>query len=322
VYNLSYKWVACYETTDLANSEQKSIEVPGFGTRLGIITLRPTKENVTNICVDFEIDKSLISKPPIIQTAYAESLLDNFLSLLGFLTRHRIRVRMTDINPKDDAAKTCFEKIKEPEKLAFPLYPPAKLNPAEFEKIDARFKEIYSLRVGTANDHKKWEVYYMMRSFLHWFGKSQNELQIADRIISLWISFNILYNHAWKASPNGQNVKEKDWKKIEYLTTCSKLLKPEECREIIEDGSCLALMSESKRAKKFFEMESKKQYAKALNEALQEIRDLRNSIFHGSWIPGKTYEGISFTDTNQPLEIATYLLERIVHKCARILWGI
>jgi len=322
VDSLGYKWIAHYETKDLESREQWNIEVPGFGVPLGLITIEPTKDNLTDIYINFEIDTNLITKPPILQTAYAEALLDNFFSLLGFLTKHRIRLRMTEIHPKDETAKEYFENMKEPPKLNYPLYPPAKLTSAQFEKIDAEFKKIYGLRIGTVEDHTKWKVYYMMQNFLHWFGKSQNESQVADRILSLWIAFNILYNHVWMTSPNGRNPKDKDWKKIEYLTTSSRLLGPEVCREIIEDGSCRVLMSESGRAKEFGNCISKKQYEKALNEVLQEIRDTRNSIFHGSWIPEKSYKGISFTDANQPLEIATYLLERIVHEYAQRIWSV
>lgn len=319
---MGHKWIAYFETRDLQNSEQRDIEVPGFGFPLGLIAIKPTKNNVTSICVDFEIDTNLISKPPILQTAYAESLLGNFFSLLGFLTKHRIGIRMTDIHPKDKAAKTYFEKMKEPQKLDYPLYPPAKLTSVESEKIHTQFKKIYGLKIGTAEDHKKWKLYYIMQNFLHWYGKSQNESQIADRIMSLWIAFNILYNYVWVTSPNGRNPKDKDWKKIKYLTSSSELLKSEEYRDIIEDGSCPVLMNASKRAKKFWVYKSKKQYEEALNEVLQEIRDLRNSIFHGSWIPEKSYEGVSFTDTNQPLEVATYLLKKIIEKYADRLWSI
>ena len=318
---LGYKWVASYETADLVNSEQRTIEVHGFGAPLGLIMIKPTRDNVTSICVDFEIDTRLISKPPILQTAYAESLLDSFLALLGFLTKHRIEIRITSIHPKDEVAETHFEKMEEPPKLTYLLYPQAKLTSVEFEKLDTQFKKIYSLRIGNAEDHKKWKVYRIMQNFLHWFGQSQNEAQIADRLISLWIAFNVLYNYVWVTSPNGKNPKEKDWKKIEYLAF-SKLLKPEECTEIIEDGSCLVLMNERGKAKKFWDLKSKKLYEEALNEVLQEIRELRNSIFHGSWIPEKSYEGISFTDANQPLELATYVLERIVYKYAHKLWNI
>lgn len=165
--------------------------------------------------------------------------------------------------------------MKEPQKLDYPLYPPAKLTSVESEKIHTQFKEIYGLKTETAEDHKKWKVYYIMQNFLHWYGKSQNESQIADRIMSLWIAFNILYNYVWVTSPNGRNPKDKDWKKIEYLTTSSKLLKSEEYGDIIEDGSCLVLMHVSKRAKKFWVYKSKNNTRKLL------MRSCKRSVIYG-----------------------------------------
>lgn len=293
VYDIPLKWRATFYARNL--HVKSDID-------LTIMKILP-KENYSEIVMEFTT-RALADK---IAKQTAMKIVKSFQNIATLFLGKPCIIEMVDLkclNAEETKGKTPIKVL-----IGESYYLKKILDPVELtEEQTDELKVIYNMLFGRGLiSASEYDVHYTLHTALHWLGKSMQEIDLGDRLISLWIPFNTIYAYVWRKDHTLKRSGE--GKMFRYLLIESKYFKADECHKILENHPYMvnSVMSERpskeylvkefgsvKRGKRFlnnpygldfWDYYNAKEWNAALAEVIDFIYGLRNGIFHGSWVP-------------------------------------
>lgn len=297
VYTIPVKWRTIFRVRNLHT--ECEIDLPNMKVL--------PEENYSNVVLEFATDnlqRELAKEKALEMIKPFRDVATLFLSKPCIVEVSEVHC----LNENDVKGKPTIKVLDGEDHYLKKILDPVELSKEESERFKSVFDALFRVRAMAVPE---FDLHYALRTAVYWLGKSLQERSFLDQVISLWIPFNAIYSHVWrKDHPRKNYIYE--WQKFTHFIISSGYFTADECHEIIEGHPSMvqriidSLQSEDYIIKRFGSREEAKKVgyrvdfqpyyrAKKWNEALAEIvhfiYGVRNSIFHGSWLPQRYDDG-------------------------------
>jgi len=162
-----------------------------------------TDDKGSTITVIFDTD---VGKPPFLQQTRAEALLEAFKEISTAFVGQAMETELRNLEPVNEEDKQEYDSMMAPP--ASLLAPGARrVEPGTIRAIRETFVNLYSGKpVLSAKDIPRYEKIESVRMILSWYNRSLGMKGDLDRFISLWVTFNMIYDFSWRQHHAGQQL--------------------------------------------------------------------------------------------------------------------
>ena len=318
LYDVALKWTATFFAKNLL-VESKVV--------LGSVVVEGTSGN-TVLSMDFETDTTDKS----IAEQKANLLLTGLKSMLCLFMNKPLVLELSDLkllNSDDVKNKPALKLISLEPFIKEKLLAPVEFKKENIESIKRIYDLMYPDKLQFLNV-TDYQLHYCLLTALHWYSKAMYENVLSDQLVDLWISFNAMYSFIWKKKYGSLSY---EMSMANYFIVKSDILSSVECKKILDDHPHVVHEVIPERGQKeysiktfgkkewkkyynnsygfdFWEHYDKEQWNEALTEVICYIYGVRNSIFHGNWLPNNSeYLSESISVLN---DVINPMLQRLV----------
>ncbi len=230
-------WKALFLVRKYIVDEPLSITYNVFGKEIHY-DINSDKEG-TKIGITFD---SEVSKPPFLQQERAEEMLTMLKEVSAPYIMDAFDTELIEIVPADDESRRQYDSLEWPRHGS--LKPkPRTINGPTLGKIKNTFTKIHPggpirtqssiEEVKRSNDLLRFDM------VLRWYNRSMELKETLDKFISLWVTFNMLYDYIWNKRPlecghkKHKKMHDGTREKIKFCVKNS-FNDANECKEILE----------------------------------------------------------------------------------------
>jgi hypothetical protein len=310
VYDTPLNWRAVFHSKNLCVKSNIDLD---------IMKVIP-KESCSEIVLEF----STRTLSDNIAEQKARKMVENFQTIATLFLRKPCIMEMVDLkclNTEEIKGKTSIKVLTGESYYLKKILDPIELTEEQTNELEMIYNMLFGRRLITAAEY---DAHYTLHTTLYWLGKSMQDTDLSDRLISLWIPFNTIYAYVWRKDHSLKRSSE--GKMFRYLLIESKYFEADSCYKILENHPYMVnnvmrelpskdyLIKEFGSVKKgknflnnpyglnFWEYYNVEEWNAALAEVVDFIYGLRNGIFHGSWLP----------DENDLLQASVSILYTII----------
>jgi hypothetical protein len=183
----------------------------------------------TTVSITFDVEH--VSKPPVLQQRQAIMLLSMLKEISTPFVMEDFDTELIELVPLSEEDKKKYNNIESPPDWSFT--PKPKIVRSDIiKKIEESFLKIYSSKfVFSGKDVSEYHSLIILRTMLKWYNRSLEYKGLLDRFISLWVTFNVIYDYLWKYNhPNKKLPKHS----IRISDCICNTLNGDECEQIFE----------------------------------------------------------------------------------------
>jgi hypothetical protein len=292
VYDIPIKWNAAFSVKNiLFESAMK------FGT----IVATPSRDG-TVFLVEFTTD----TPDRRVAQDMAFKFLDGLKAILELEIGKPCLIELVDlkiINSDDIRGHSSFKVLTGESYYRRMLLESVRLSKDRLEHIGRIYGWLYPHELRVVGVYE-YDLQYSLLTMLHWYRKAIEESTIGDQLVALWISFNAAYAFVWRRDHEKPGT---EMMMVKNLIVESNLLKSDECKEIIQRHDYMVRKALPELREKdylvqqfgkdwkkycnnpygfdFWRHQEASRWAEALCEIIAFIYGVRNSLFHGRWLP-------------------------------------
>lgn len=189
--------------------------------------LIPTDKGTT-ISIIFDTE---VSKPPVLQRRKALMLLSMFKEISAPFVMGDFDTELTELTPVSEKEREKYNNLESPPDWSFAPKPKVIKNDTA-KKIEETFLKVHSSKfMFSGKDISQYQNIILLRTMLKWYNRSLEYKGLLDKFVSLWVTFNVIYDYLWKHNhPN---------KKFPYHSTrisdcICRTVNNDECKQIFE----------------------------------------------------------------------------------------
>ncbi len=189
--------------------------------------LTPTDKGTTlSIIFDTEV-----SKPPVLQRRKALMLLSMFKEISAPFVMGDFDTELTELTPVSQKDKEKYNNIESPSDWSFTLKPKIIKNDTA-KKIEETFHKVHSRKyIFSGEDISQYQNITLLRTMLKWYNKSLESKGLLDKFVSLWVTFNVIYDYIWVHNHPNKKFPNHSTR----ISDCICLtLNKDECKQIFE----------------------------------------------------------------------------------------
>jgi hypothetical protein len=177
--------------------------------------------------IDVEFD-SETSKPPVLQRAMSSVLTKRIIDIITCVVGAKVEAELLYLRPGDKRTQEIFNSMPEPTPLHIKPEP-VMISQNELTRIEDIWSKLYTGSIlAPINQIIEHHALFTM---LTWYAKAKESSFQADKFISLWITFNMIYNYTWTLTSKKPAKHEAD--KIRNFVAKSNFLSVDQCKKII-----------------------------------------------------------------------------------------
>jgi len=187
--------------------------------------------NDKKMTVTITFDAVHISKPPVLQKEQAQLLFSMLKEISAPFIVEKFDEELIELVPLNEKDQKDYESIKAPEDWSFSPEPKI-IASNTIDKIENSFFKVHSGKlVISGKDASEYENRMILTTMLKWYNRSLEYKGIIDKFISLWVTFNVIYDYMWKYyKPN----KELPPQSCRILKCIRRSLSKDECKQILK----------------------------------------------------------------------------------------
>jgi hypothetical protein len=139
---------------------------------------------------------------------------------------------LVELTPLDEKDQMEYDKIKTPENWSFSPNPKI-IKSDVIDEIEKSFFKVHPNKfLFSGKDVLDYESHIILSTMLKWYNRSLEYKGILDKFISLWVTFNIIYDYLWKC--NHPTEKTPRYQSVKISDCICLTLKEDECKQILE----------------------------------------------------------------------------------------
>jgi hypothetical protein len=239
-------WKAIFLTRKYTAEESISISYDVFGKKIQYYISSDGEGSKIEITFDTEV-----SKPPLLQQERAEGLLALLKEVTAPYIMDALDAELIKIYPADDESRKQYDNIEKPSQ-GFAVPNRKLIDITTLEKIKNVFTTFHHggpiLNMSLNEEAKRHNDLLRFEMILGYYNRSMDLKETLNKFISLWVTFNMLYDffwvqkhpecdYLWTLIKYGPEKKPKSLpKQEERITFCfeESFKEASECKEILE----------------------------------------------------------------------------------------
>lgn len=181
----------------------------------------------TTISITFD---TKVSKPPVLQQRKALMLLSMFKEISVPFVLGDFDTELIALTPVSEEDKEKFDQLEGPPDWSF-VPKPKIVDNGTAKKIEAAFHKVHSGKsMFSGKDIAQYRDSMLLMTMLKWYNRSVEFKGLLDKFISLWVTFNVIYDYFWVN--NHSNKSSTHSKRI--MDCICRTLNEDECKQILE----------------------------------------------------------------------------------------
>ena len=219
-------WKASFIIRNYIFEKPMSINYKPFTSEITYEALPNKKGTTISIIFDTEV-----SKPPVLQRRKALMLLSMFKEISAPFIMGDFDTELVELVPVSEKDKKEYNNIKSPDDYSFTSEPKI-IKGDTIKEIEKTFFKVHPSKfIFSGKDASKCQNLVILRTLLKWYNRSLEYKGLLDKFISLWVTFNVIYDHLWKY----HNPTKKPPSQSNRILDCiCRTLNEDECKRIFE----------------------------------------------------------------------------------------
>lgn len=190
--------------------------------------LIPTDKGTT-ISIIFDTE---VSKPPVLQRRKALMLLSMFKEISAPFVMGDFDTELTELTPVSEKEKEKYNNLESPPRRSFAPKPKV-IKSDTAKKIEETFHKVHSSKfMFSGKDISQYQSIILLRTMLKWYNRSLEYKGLLDKFVSLWVTFNVIYDYLWKH--NNPNKKLPRFHPTRISDCIRRTVNKGECKQILE----------------------------------------------------------------------------------------
>lgn len=183
----------------------------------------------TTVSILFDTDQ--VSKPDVLQRRRAKMLFSMFKEISSPFVLENFDAELTELTPLSEKDKRTYNNMKSPDEWQFT--PKPKIVKSDvIRKIEKSFYIVHpSKLVFSGKDAPNYRSLMILRTMFRWYDRSLEYEGLLDRFVSLWVTFNVIYDYLWRYN---HPKKKLPYHPIRILNCICSTFRDDECKQILE----------------------------------------------------------------------------------------
>lgn len=188
------------------------------------------KNKGTMVSIIFDTDQ--ISKPDFLQKRRAKMLFSMFKEVSSPFVVESFDAELAELTPVSEKDKREYNDMKSPDEWRFT--PKPKIVKSDVtQKIEKTFFIVHpSKLMFTGKDASNYRSLMVLRTMLKGYDRSLEYKGLLDKFVSLWVTFNVIYDCLWKYNHPKTKLPRYHPTRISDCILCT--LNQDECKQILQ----------------------------------------------------------------------------------------
>jgi len=166
---------------------------PPFGSEITYKVLPNDKG--TTVSIIFDTDE--ISKPDFLQRRLAKTLFSMFKEISAPFIRENFDAEVIESYPVSEKDKRKYNDMEGPDDSFF-MPEPKIVKSAVIQKIEETFFKVHTGKfMFSVKDLSNYQGRIILGTILRWYNRSLEHKGLLDKFVSLWVTFNVIYEYLW-----------------------------------------------------------------------------------------------------------------------------